>query len=179
MPRLQWYEFPSLDDKATLSSFIEDVNDKANNQQESCTNGEILYRYPTRKAIKIVEHGNFWVRNFGKKQQVTWDQFQSSFQKEFKTEIPEFYKTDESSQWLFSVIKNEVFKATNMVTKYKYLEIVGEAEHRWNEVIVKATEKYCIKEVFNMYSAVRLTAVENLGMQVIHFCDCMCTSEMY
>ena len=171
LPSLKWYKFSSLDDKVTLSSFIEDVGRKAKKRPESYTHRGRVYKHTfTRKAIKhepLVEHRNFWDCHFGKKQQVTWDQFQNSFQREFKAEISEVYKSDKSSEWLFNVIKNEVFKATDMVTKDKYLGIIDETEHGrdiWKTVIEKATEKYCIKEVFNMDSTVRLTAVENLGI---------------
>lgn len=178
LPGLKWYKFSSLDDKTTLSLFIEDVDKKTKKKSETYTHRGRVYKH-TRRSIKhepLVGHRNFWDRNFGKKQQVTWDQFQHSFQQEFKTEISELYKSDESSEWLFNVIKNDVFKATDMVTKDNYLEIIGGTEHGkdiWKIVIEKATEKYCIKEVFNMKSTVRLTAVENLGKQVLDFCDCM------
>ena len=178
LPRLKWYKFSSLDDKTTLSLFIEDVDKKAKKIPESYTHRGRIYKH-TRKSIKhepLVEHRNFWDRNFGKKQQVTWDQFQNSFQREFKNEIFELYKSDESSERLFNVIRHDVFKATDIITKDKYLGIVDETEHGrdiWKIIIEKATEKNCIKEVFNMDSTVRLTAVENLGRQILDFYDYM------
>ena len=175
MPRLKWFKFSSLDDDSTLSLFLTEVKRSTVGALESQSSLRNLQKHATRTSIKyepIVEHGNFWDYKFKRKQQVTWNQFQKGFEEEFRTEISSSYKSEESVQLLCNVIKNDVLETTDMVTKDKFLEVVGGSEHRkhfWKVVNDKATEKYCIKEVFNIHSSVRLSAVENLGE--LCFCD--------
>lgn len=168
---MQWYIFSSLVDKdATLSEFIKEIKKNIDKQSEPHAAKEKLYRNQTKKAISyepIGKDGNFWDRNFGeKRKEVKWNEFQKTFETEFKTEMSELCKTEESSQWLLNVLKNDVFEGTDKVTKDNFLKLRGQSVHKkhfWKIVNDKATEKYCINEVFNMDSAVRLTAVENLG----------------
>lgn len=176
MPRLQWYKFsPSLDSGYPLSSFIEEVKKKIRQQSAaSQATRKKLYRHTTNKAIRydpIAEHKTFWDCNFENKLQVTWNEFQNRFQAVFKTEISELYKSKESPRLLFDVLKHDLFDATEKITKAKFLEVIGDSKqknHFWKIVSEKATEKYCLKEVLDMHSAVRLTAGENLGK--LYFC---------
>lgn len=175
---MHWYTFSSLNDDSTLLTFMKGVHKSVSKQLDPHKAKKKLYSHSTHylriEDKPLSEGGNFWDRNFGKSKKVTWNQFQKGFQKEFKTEISELYKSDESFQWLFNVLKNDVFDGTETVTKDKFLEVRGESKHRdhfWKVVNDRATEKYCIKEVFNMKSAVRLTAVENLGIVCVFDTD--------
>ena len=64
------------------------------------------------------------------------------------------------------MLKIDVFEDAEKVTKEMFMQVRGDSEQRnafWKVVSQIAVEKFNMKEVFNMNSSVRLTAIEKLG----------------
>lgn len=64
------------------------------------------------------------------------------------------------------MLKNDVFLGNDTITKGQFMEVRGDSPDRnafWRVVSHIAAEKFNMKEVFNMQSSVRLTAIEKLG----------------
>lgn len=73
---------------------------------------------------------------------------------------------EENITWLLDMLKNDVFDGVEKVSKEQFMLIRGESEDNnafWGVVSQTAVEKFNMKEVFNMNSSVRLTAIEKLG----------------
>lgn len=174
MQTLVWHQFSSVSDESACSELIDAIENNIYSKASDATQSvqlpkRRLYNHPTEKVTKleiISEEGDFWENKFGNGLEVPWSQFQTAFQTEFAAKITELYKSKPDQDWLFGQLK-DVLGATDTVTKARFLKVMGESEHSrdhiWKVTSDIATENYCMKEVFNMKSAVRLPAVENLG----------------
>ena len=63
------------------------------------------------------------------------------------------------------MLKKDVFEGCEKITKGQFMEVRGDSPDRnafWRVVSQIAIEKFNMKEVFNMSSTVRLTAIEKL-----------------
>ena len=153
--------------KSSLSG--EAPKDATEKTDTPATSRRQLYAHTKQQSNfeRVNEQGNFWDHNFGSEEEVAWFKFQQAFLSEYETNISESFN-DSQVTWLLDMLKDEVFEASEgqKVTKAKFIEVRGESERKgqfWKVVSEIATEKYCMNEVFNMESTVRLTAVENLG----------------
>ena len=76
--------------------------------------------------------------------------------------------TDEHMPWLLEeVLHISIFGGADEISKEHFMQVRGDSVEKhgfWRTVRQIAVEKFNMKEVFNMQSTVRLTAVENLGM---------------
>lgn len=73
---------------------------------------------------------------------------------------------DENTKWLMEILRDELFGGADTITKDHFMQIRGHSKEKnifWEIVSQTAAEKLSMKEVFDMQSTVRLTAVENLG----------------
>ncbi len=64
------------------------------------------------------------------------------------------------------MLKKDVFEGADSITKDSFMNIRGETEDQnafWKVISQIAVEKFNMKEVFDMNSSVRLTAIEKLG----------------
>lgn len=64
------------------------------------------------------------------------------------------------------MLKSDVFDNAETITKGQFFSVRGDSVERnafWKVVSQIAVEKYNMREVFNMNSSVRLTAIERLG----------------
>lgn len=64
------------------------------------------------------------------------------------------------------MLKDDIFQVKDKVTKEQFMEVRGDSKDKnafWRVVSQIAVEKFNMKEVFNMSSTVRLTAIEKLG----------------
>lgn len=64
------------------------------------------------------------------------------------------------------MLKEDVFSGADDVTKLRFMEIRGDSPDKnafWRVISQVAIEKFNMREVFNMNSTVRLTAIEKLG----------------
>lgn len=64
------------------------------------------------------------------------------------------------------MLKGDVFEGSEKVTKEQFMQVRGDSQEKnafWKVVSQIAVEKFNMKEVFNMNSTVRLTAIEKLG----------------
>lgn len=74
---------------------------------------------------------------------------------------------EENIPWLLEMLKNDVLEVENeKVTKAQFFRVRGDSQEKntfWKVVSSIAVEKFNMKEVFDMNSTVRLTAIEKLG----------------
>ena len=73
---------------------------------------------------------------------------------------------EENIPWLLEMLKNDVFEGAEKITKEQFMQLRGESVDKnafWRVVSQIAVEKFNMKEVFDMNSSVRLTAIEKLG----------------
>ena len=77
---------------------------------------------------------------------------------------------EENIPWLLDLLKNDVLRVeSEKVAKEQFSQVRGDSQDKnafWKAVSAIAVEKFNMKEVFNMNSTVRLTAIEKLGMFV-------------
>ena len=74
---------------------------------------------------------------------------------------------EENIPWLLDMLRTDVFESKDPITKGQFMQVRGDSEERnafWRVISQIAVEKFNMKEVFNMNSTVRLTAIEKLGM---------------
>jgi len=183
---MEWHIFPPDNFESALPSFLAELKhnlsgdvtkDTTKEEVAPVANRRKLYAHskPQSKFEVVDEQGNFWDRNFGGEEQVAWFKFQQAFLSEYESNITELFN-DTQVTWLLNMLKNDVLEAseTEKVTKAKFFEVRGESDHKgqfWKVISEIATEKYSMNEVFNMESAVRLTAVENLGKFIESTCN--------
>lgn len=181
LDQIEWHVFPPNNLNLALPSFIESVRKVLGGESRMGprrTKSEPMYSHSISSIEEFEqaeEKENFWDSKFGENNEVAWFKFQQAFLNEFELKIATLF--DESQiPWLLDTLKNEVFEATStdVVAKTKYLEVLEEWSvsskgEFWTVISEIATEKYNIKEVFNIGSSVRLTAVRNLGKEIIIF----------
>ena len=64
------------------------------------------------------------------------------------------------------MLKEDIFAGADKISKDHFMTIRGDSPERnafWRVISQVAVEKFNMKEVFNMESSVRLTAIEKLG----------------
>ena len=64
------------------------------------------------------------------------------------------------------MLHKDIFGDADKITKEKFMEVRGDSPEKnafWRVVSQTAIEKFNMKEVFDMKSSVRLTAIEKLG----------------
>lgn len=108
---------------------------------------------------------NFWERNFPDLEDVAWFRFQQAFLTDYESKLAGLFDED-NIPWLLEMIKKEMFAGADKITKQKFLEARGDSKERnafWKTVSQVAIEQFNMKEVFNMKSSVRLTAIERLS----------------
>lgn len=74
---------------------------------------------------------------------------------------------EDNIPWLLELLKVDVLNVKEKVTKEQFFQVRGESDEKhafWKVVSAIAVEKFNMKEVFDMNSTVRLTAIEKLGM---------------
>lgn len=67
---------------------------------------------------------------------------------------------------MLEMLKMDLFEGAEKITKEQFMQVRGDSEEQntfWRVVSQIAVEKFNMKEVFNMNSSVRLTAIEKLG----------------
>ncbi len=72
--------------------------------------------------------------------------------------------------WLLEMLKNDIFSGADDITKLRFMEIRGDSRDKnafWRVISQVAIEKFNMREVFNMNSTVRLTAIEKLGKWIM------------
>ena len=109
----------------------------------------------------------FWVRNFSDKTQVTWHTFKEIFLWEYKENLKEDFM-EKQLRWFLHLLYKDIFLSQNTISKKKYDKFCGElckddADHFYNRLKEYAIGSFAMKEVLEMDSTVRLTAIQNLG----------------
>ncbi|XP_064619975.1 uncharacterized protein LOC135483236 [Lineus longissimus] len=112
------------------------------------------------------ETQDFWTRHFNEESQVPWLQFRDAFTDDYKVEIVRVFGMDKE-KWLCGLIYRDIFELAKDVKKSSYLQFcinkTDDPHYFFSRVQDYATAIVAMKEVFDMDSTVRLTAVQNLG----------------
>nr|CAB3250471.1 G patch domain-containing protein 3 [Phallusia mammillata] len=108
----------------------------------------------------------YWKQNFGDKDAIEWAKFSELVQ----TQMSEMWKDlgvpDDTLSHLFTLMKKEmkVFDTKLMKNEYLLFCKKGKQMIAFDEAIkLYAAEAIAVREVFDIGSSVRLTAIENLG----------------
>jgi len=107
----------------------------------------------------------FWERNFQTEEEVPWFRFQQAFLSDYEAQLSGLFD-DDNIPWLLEMLKKDVFGGAEKISKSHFMTIRGDSPEKnafWRVVSQVAIEKFNMKEVFNMYSSVRLTAIEKLA----------------
>ena len=140
----------------------------------------------TESTEEVVD--TFWNQNFHDEAEVSWASFKQAFLTHYQDNLrcknciyfgAKCYTHslamftedhDENTSWLMEMLHDDLFGGASNISKNHFMQIRGNVQHEnafWEIVSQIAAEKLSMKEVFDMQSTVRLTAVENLGEQAI------------
>jgi hypothetical protein len=112
------------------------------------------------------ETQDFWTRHFNEENQVPWMKFRDSFSEDYQQEIVRTFGLNKET-WLCGLMYKDVFELAKDVKKSSYLQFcknkTDDPHYFFSRLQDYATAIIAMKEVFDMDSTVRLTAVQNLG----------------
>ena len=106
---------------------------------------------------------DFWNKKLGG-DEVAWFRFEKSLLEEFDEELRSQF-SDKQIDWLLKTLKKEVFFDSDQARKQDFLEFTGNnpgKDYLIKRIILLATEKLAMIDVFSMKSTVRLQAIDNL-----------------
>ncbi|XP_074643068.1 uncharacterized protein LOC141900191 [Tubulanus polymorphus] len=108
---------------------------------------------------------DFWDRHFSGSETASYFDFRENFLKDYGSQIKETFG-HERPNWLLVLIYKDIFEQVKNVTKKKYVHFCGTSSNP--HIFYKRVEEYAVcmhamKEVFDMNSSVRLTAVQNMA----------------
>ena len=125
------------------------------------------------KGEEVCEHTNvqiredFWERHFTGQSEVTFEEFKDKFLEDYKTVLEEDMGSDKP-EFFVNLLYKDIFAQMQTITRLQYNKFVGKNERRESDHFFDRLRQYAIgslalREVLNMDSSVRLTAIENLG----------------
>ena len=109
----------------------------------------------------------FWDRHFQNKSETTWVEFRERFIADYGERINRNYEED--TQRIFvNLIYKDILELNKVVTRARYDDFTGPNSNADPDLFYNRLQDYVVgylalREVFNMDSTVRLTAVGNLG----------------
>ena len=106
----------------------------------------------------------FWARKLGETDSVPWFRFEKSILEEFDEELKSQF-ADKQIEWLLKTLKKEIFFGSDQARKQEFLEFTGGnpgKDYLIKRILLLATEKLAMVDVFSMNSTVRLQAIDNL-----------------
>lgn len=164
-----------------VEGFIQKIQEKLSEAEETAVTSSVFTRRGGRLNTKLRTQttlqdisigteqsriGSFWDRNFESDDEVPWYKFQKCFLDDYETQLSKSFEED-NIPWLLDLLKNDVLEVKGeKVTKAQFIRVRGDSEERnafWKVVSAIAVEKFNMKEVFDMNSTVRLTAIEKLA----------------
>lgn len=107
---------------------------------------------------------DFWARKLGGADEVAWFRFEKSLLEEFDEELKSQF-SDKQIDWLLKTLRKEIFFDSDQARKQDFLEFTGNnpgKDYLIKRIILLATEKLAMIDVFSMKSTVRLQAIDNL-----------------
>lgn len=128
----------------------EEENEKADDQEDQ-TDGK-----------------DFWDRHFSGQREVSWIDFRSNFISDYSERISDEMGEDKN-KWLVNLMYKDLFNLNKSLNIQAYLSFIGSESSRhegdlfYERIREYAIGSFAMREVFNMESSVRLTAVRNLG----------------
>ncbi len=116
---------------------------------------------------------DFWDRHFGEKTEATWIEFREKFLADYGQRITQHFGSDKE-KWAIHLIYNDIFELRKTIGKSTYEKFCGKNTKGdphlfFNRLKDYAIGSFAMREVFNMDSTVRLTAIRNLGESNIAF----------
>ena len=110
---------------------------------------------------------DFWDRHFGKRTEATWIEFKEKFLGDYSEKITRHFGK-EKEKWAIHLIYSDIFELHKTVDKSTYTKFCGKNTKGdphlfFNRLKDYAIGSFAMREVFNMDSTVRLSAIQNLG----------------
>ena len=110
---------------------------------------------------------DFWDRHFGTRTEATWIEFKEKFLADYSERITKHFGKDKE-KWAIHLIYSDIFELHKTVDKSTYTKFCGrntkgDPHLFFNRLKDYAIGSFAMREVFDMDSTVRLTAIQNLG----------------
>lgn len=171
---------------STMSELVNQINaqicNENDNQITQVTPDKFdAFQYLNNKEMKGNENApdehelssDFWQMNFPTKDEVLWDDFRAAFLKEYKDSICDKFGPDRVD-WFCRLLFYDIFEQANLVNKSVYKKFIGDKDFVNKDIFYQRLRDYGIgmlamKEVFDMKSSVRITAVQGLGFYLLLF----------
>lgn len=133
--------------------------------------------------VAVCEHTNddvkadFWIRHFESQKQVEWAKIEEAFLSDYRQAIVEDFG-EERMNFLVRILHRDIFERRSVITKLNYNKFVGrngsnprrsesqnveEGDRFYDRLRHYASSSLALREVLDMNSTVRLTAIETLG----------------
>ncbi|XP_078600214.1 uncharacterized protein LOC144875215 isoform X2 [Branchiostoma floridae x Branchiostoma japonicum] len=114
------------------------------------------------------DESDFWERAFKDAKDVPWSRFIEAFDSNYSSLLDgmQISSHSEHKDWLMTVLKREMNVDNNILSRESYDEfcfVGGVKLPFWQRVHEQAVESYTMREVFQMDSSVRLSAIEDLA----------------
>ncbi|XP_035690300.1 uncharacterized protein LOC118425519 isoform X3 [Branchiostoma floridae] len=114
------------------------------------------------------DESDFWERAFKDAKDVPWSKFIEAFDSNYSSLLDgmQISSDSEHKDWLMTVLKREMTVDNNVLSRESYDEfcfVGGVKLPFWQRVHEQAVESYTMREVFQMDSSVRLSAIEDLA----------------
>ncbi len=111
---------------------------------------------------------DFWDRHFGEKTEASWIEFKEKFLSDYGEKITDHFG-QEKEKWAIHLIYKDIFELHKTVDKSTYDKFCGKKTKGdrhlfFNRLKEYAVGSFAMREVFDMDSTVRLTAIRNLGL---------------
>ena len=129
---------------------------------------------PTQANMSL----DFWDRHFGTDKKAQWVDFKDHFLVDYGDRIADQFGADKE-KFAVHLIYNDIFELHKVVDKATYTRFCGRNTKAdphlfFNRLKDYAVGSFAMREVFNMDSSVRLTAIRNLG-KLRFFTDLYCS----
>lgn len=184
--QLAWTIF-DVDPKSQIEGFVAKIKEAASSEPETASipqetsgtytrrGGRLNTKLRQQTTLQDLGKGNsdgnsdesFWDRHFQSESEIPWYKFQQCFLEDYESRLSDLFEK-ENIPWLLNMLKNDVMEAakSEAVTKEQFMQVRGESTEKnaFLKVVSQiAVEKFNMKEVFNMNSTVRLSAIEKLA----------------
>ncbi|CAH1801193.1 unnamed protein product [Owenia fusiformis] len=110
---------------------------------------------------------DFWDRHFQDKTEAPWSEFREHFIEDYAERMQLFF-TDEQTKWVINLIYKDIFELRKCLDRKLYDKFCGKNVEKDSDLFYNRLKDYAVgsfamREVFNMESSVRMTAIKNLA----------------
>ena len=133
-----------------------------------CNNAGVGDDTNTEHEQSVPPQIQFWDRHFVNRSEVNWDEFKESFLSEYGKQLAEDFG-DDRINWLMQLMYKDIFEHKSVMKREAFDRFIGKIKKKaggdvfYNRLTDYAIGSLAIREVFDMESTVRLTAIQNLG----------------